>query len=291
MKVLAIDLGGTSAKVGLIENKRILKTWNIWTNKANVWKNLKSELWGLNLDEVDVIGLSVPGLVDHENGIIKLAGNLEWRNYDAKSAFLEHFNKPVYVINDANAAALGEYWMGSGKDYRNIIFYTIGTGIGGGVVVDDQLVYGKNGYAGEFGHGGFFQSEKPCSCGLQHCIEPISSATGISEALRDGGYDISVKEAGELLTIDKNVKKIFKDALRPLAMHISAMQFALNPEAVIIGGGPSNIGNHLRQLIDELVREYQLQFICNTTPILLATTTNDAGMWGAAYWALTKHQK
>lgn len=291
MNILAIDLGGTSAKIGLIKNEKVVKTWQILTNTADVWGNIKMHLIDLDLDEVDAIGLSTPGFIDHKNGIIKLAGNLNWKDYDVKKDFVKYFNKPVYVLNDANAAALGEFWQGAGKAFDSIVMYTIGTGIGGGLIINGKLVYGKDGYAGELGHGGNFQSKWACTCGLKHCVEPVSSATGITKSLKEGGYNITVKEAGELIDSDPKVRKIFKDSLTPLGMHISTMQCALNPDAIIIGGGPSNIGEPLRKIIQEVVDENQLDFITKSTKIVLATTKNDAGMLGAAYWAIQNHEK
>lgn len=292
MNILAIDLGGSSAKIGLVKNEEITKRWKIPTDKNNLWGNIKDNLTDLDLNEIDVIGLSMPGFIDHEKGIVTLSGNLNLHNYDVKKEFLKYFNKPVYVVNDANAAALGEYWVGAGKDFKSIILYTIGTGVGGGLVVDGKLVYGHSGYAGEFGHGGNFQNKYPCSCGLKHCIEPVSSATGITKLLAENGHDLSVKEAGEYLVLgDKKIEAVFKEALTPLAHHICVMETAINPEAIIIGGGPSEIGEPFRLIIDHLVRDNQLPFVYESAKILLASTKNDAGILGAAYWAMSQHKK
>lgn len=290
MKILAIDLGGTSAKIGLFDNDKIVKTWQILTKVDDIWGNIRTHLVGLDLNEVDAIGLSTPGFIDHKNGIVKLAGNLKWKDYDVKKDFIKYFNKPVYVLNDANAAALGEYWQGAGKEYDSIVLYTIGTGVGGGIIMNGQLVYGKDGYAGELGHGGNFQNKWACTCGLKHCIEPVSSATGITKMLKEAGFNITVKEAGEMIETNPRVRAVFKEALTPLGLHISTMQCALNPDAIIIGGGPSNIGEPLRKIIQEIVDENQLDFIAKSTKIVLATTKNDAGMLGAACWAIQNHK-
>lgn len=291
MNILAIDLGGTSAKIGLYQNNKLTKNWNVVTNTSDIWGNIKRNLHGLNLEEVDAIGLSVPGFIDHKNMIVKVAGNLGWKDYDVKKDFEKYFAKPVYVLNDANAAALGEFWQGAGMGCDSIILYTIGTGVGGGIVVNGKLVYGKDGFAGELGHGGNFQNKWECTCGLKHCMEPMSSATGITKLLKEGGFNITVKEAGDLLAEgNKKIEKIFREALTPLALHISIMQCALNPNKIIIGGGPSNIGEPLRKVIQELVDENQLGFISQSSSIVLATTKNEAGMLGAAYWAITNHK-
>ena len=188
---------------------------------------------------------------------------------------------------------MGEYWKGAASNDSSTIFYTIGTGIGGGIVINGQLIYGNNGYAGEFGHGGNFQDKWECECGLKNCIEPISSATGITRALHEAGYNISLKEAARLWTKENNkdIKEIFRNSFIPLAEHIIIMETAINPESIVIGGGPSNIGEPLRKLIDDLVKERQLDFISSTTPIKIATTKNDAGMFGAAFWAISNNKK
>lgn len=287
--ILSIDLGGTSAKVAFFQDGKITKRWQIDTDINNIWKNIFNNLEGLDLKEVELLGISMPGFIDHKNGVVKLAGNLNLKDYSPAEDIKKIIDVPTYIVNDANAATLGEFWKGAGAKYNSILLYTIGTGIGGGAIIENELVYGKDGYAGEFGHGGNFQDKYPCSCGLKHCLEPLSSATGITKLLKENGLDISVKEAGEIWS--DQIQDIFKIALRPLASHMAIMQTAVNPDAIIIGGGPSNIGERLRKLIEDLVREEQLGFVADATEIVIAQTKNDAGVYGAAYWAITQNDK
>ena len=290
MKILAIDLGGTSAKVGLVHNEEIVKRWQVPTKVGDIWNNIKDNLEGLKDEDYEVVGISMPGFIDHLRGFVKLAGNLNMKDYDAKAETEKVFaGKKVFIVNDANAAALGEYWKGAASNDSSTIFYTIGTGVGGGIVVNGHLVYGKDGYAGELGHGGNFQSKYPCTCGLKNCVEPLSSATGIQKLLDEKANGIKLPEAGKLLTAgDVKIKAIFKEALEPLTHHMKIMETALNPDSIVIGGGPSAIGEPLRKLIEDMVAENHLDFIAKSTSIKIATTKNDAGMWGAAFWALTR---
>jgi len=294
MKTLAIDLGGTSAKIALFDHDKILKRWQVPTKKRGIWQNIKDNLTDLKDEEYDVVSIAMTGFIDHKTGIIVWAENLDdLRDYDARADASKVFgNKMTYVINDANAAALGEYWKGSAKDDESTIFYTIGTGIGGGIVMNGQLIYGVRGMAGEFGHCGDFQTKYKCICGQKACIEPLSSAIGITKLLKENGFDITVKEAGVMLNEgNKEIEKIFRTALKPLAVHMAIMEMALNPESIIIGGGPSAIGEPLRKIIEDLVNENCLDFIAEATKIKLAETKNDAGIYGAAFWALQQEGK
>ncbi|WP_168380694.1 ROK family protein [Mycoplasma todarodis] len=292
MKILAIDLGGTTAKVALMVKDEITKRWIVPTDVENIFQNIKDNLEGLDLSEVDRIGLSMPGFINHETGVVKLSGNLKLKDFDAKGEFKRIFGKEVYVLNDANAAAMGEYWKGAGTDYSSIVFYTIGTGIGGGLIINNKLVYGNNGYAGEFGHAGMMQSKFKCSCGLDNCVEPLSSATGIEKLLSEHyGKKTTIKEMStKIAEKDPEVIKLMKEALMPLSSHMAIMQTAINPDAIIIGGGPSALGQPLIDIIAENLNTMQLPFIQKSTKLLIASTKNDAGIYGATIWAKNKGQ-
>ncbi|NQZ65833.1 MAG: ROK family protein [Mycoplasmatales bacterium] len=293
--ILGIDIGGTTIKIGLIDNNKIVRKYTIKTNSETIIDDLiKSFVINkINVNQIDAIGCALPGFIDHKNGVVTLSGNLGYKNYQFKKIFEEKLKKPVFVVNDANAAALGEYWVGAGSKYDSTILYTLGTGLGGGIIINNQLVFGSSGYAGELGHGGNFQNERNCTCGLSNCLEPFASATGIEKSLKEFlGKDISLKDSVELfLKNDSNVINAFTKSLTPLANHIAIMETSLNPDCIIIGGGPSNIGKPLADFIKKLVDKSQLGFISNKTPILIATTRNDAGILGAAYWAITESTK
>ncbi|WP_127942711.1 ROK family protein [Mycoplasma sp. ATU-Cv-703] len=293
MRVLGIDVGGTYTKVGLVENGQITERYEVKTDCANLFKPLVQKLPRQLWKKVDLVGISIPGFIDHQKAIVTWSGNLRLKNYDVVKHFraAAPYSGKVYVLNDANAATLGEFWRGAGANYDSIIFYTIGTGIGGGIVINGQLVYGHQGYAGELGHGGNFQNQVDCTCGLKHCIEPVSSAQGMERALRTANLLGSLREIKKLVGQNPQVDAVLSASLTPLAHHIATMETALNPEAIIIGGGASALGEPFRALLANLVKQNQLDFINRSTQILLAQTENDAGMLGAAFWALDQSKR
>lgn len=315
MNILAIDLGGKSAKVAIFDEiGKYEHYFTVTTVLDDVLNNLYKRIItyfkknNVNYDLIKVVGFSTPGFLNHKSGIVELSGNLKWNNFNLKKNAENIFNKPVFVINDANAAILGEKWQGSGNKYNSLILYTIGTGIGGGIIINNELVIGNNGYAGEFGHGGQFQSSIGCTCGKKYCLEPLSSATGIERIAKKyiKYHPLSslarlkrklksfpeVKEMKDLLLKDdKHTKKIFIKALKPLASHISTMLYALNPEAVIIGGGPSQIGKPLINLLKQLIDKVTGAPLTNTYSLEISCLENKVGMFGAAYWALINLNK
>lgn len=310
MNILAIDLGGKSAKVAIFDE---IGNYEHYFTVPTVLDDVLNNLYiaiksyfkdnNLNYDLIKVVGFSTPGFLNHKSGVVELSGNLKWSNFNLKQNAEKIFNNPVFVINDANAAILGEKWQGSGKKYNSLVLYMIGTGIGGGIIINNELVIGNNGYAGEFGHGGEFQSLLVCTCGKKYCLEPLSSASGIewiakkyikyhpfsslAKLKRKLKMFPEVKEMKSLLLKDdKHTKKIFVKALKPLAAHISTMLYALNPEAVIIGGGPSQIGAPLINLLRQLIDKVTGALLFNTYSLEISRLENKVGMFGAAYWAL-----
>ena len=289
--ILGIDVGGTTVKIGIVQDEKIIDRITIDTNPKTLIKDIKATVEKkYDINSFKAIGAAFPGFIDHDNGIIKLSGNLGYKDVNIKEEFEKEFGVAARIINDANAATLGEFWVGSGKNYGSIVLYTLGTGVGGGVVINNNLIFGSQGFAGELGHGGNFQSDFPCNCGLKGCIEPASSAVGIEKYLElETGKKMSVKDSVPgFLAKDEKIIRAFTRALAPLAQHISIIETAINPDAIIIGGGPSNIGKPLADFIKSLVDKYQLDFISNETTIDVASTKNDAGILGAAYWAITK---
>ena len=193
--IFGIDLGGTTVKLGLftLEGK-LLDKWEIPTRTADAGAEIlpdiaaalkaKQEERGISVSQVAGVGLGVPGAV-LEDRFVKPCVNLQGWGGDAAGALSALCGCPVKVVNDANAAALGEMWLGGGKGYSNVVFVTLGTGVGGGIIVDSKLLTGVHGSGGEIGHIKVNPAETvACGCGKKGCLEQYTSATGVVREAR-----------------------------------------------------------------------------------------------------------
>lgn len=315
-KVLGIDLGGTSAKFGVInqygeiEQKGVVKNDmnNLLPNLVNqVMASLKE--WGYDYKtDIERVGFDSPGFIDHKNGIIKIAGNLNWFDFNLKAELEKLFvDKPVYVLNDANAAALGEFWTGAASKYNSEIFYILGTGVGGAIVLDGKLVTGEHGFAGEFGHGGHMQEVFSCNCGIKECLEPTTSAIGVARSMKKifdenpehpvkklletNGVVIENLEMKDIATVykktkDSGLKELLLEIYKPLLTHMSLMIYALDTKAVVLGGGGSKMGQDLVDIVWEGLDNIVVDMYKKDVVISIAELGNDAGIVGAAYYAI-----
>ncbi|AUF83573.1 ROK family protein [Mesoplasma syrphidae] len=312
-KILGIDLGGTSAKVGIVNQFGELETSFIVKNdKSNLLENLakktinKIEQLGYNYDiDIERIGFACPGFINHEEGIVILSGNLNLQNFDIKTAIKSLFKKQeVYILNDVNAAALGEYWTGSASRYSSGIFYWLGTGIGGAIVSENKLLSGEHGFAGEFGHGGKMQTLFKCNCGLNYCIERTCSAvsfgktftklvadnnlTSIAKLFKNPN-DITMEEISKVYKENnkpQEIRVLIEEIYRPLFNHMAIMIQALDPALVVIGGGGSGMGTDLLEIIEENVKPLIVKIIRDQITFDLASLENCSGIIGAAYYAI-----
>lgn len=308
MYILVIDLGGTSAKCAIFSKEGdLLYKFQVKTILSKILINLFEKIQNffqeqkINFSKVIAIGLSTPGFLNSNTGIVIKAGNLDWDNFNLKKEAEQLWKKPVFIINDANAAAYGEYWKAEGKKYHSLIFYTIGTGIGGAIIINDKLVMGHQGFAGELGHGGKFQNSIICNCKQSYCLEPISSAVGIERSIQefiknnpksnlaklqnDLSRFIEIKDIKELLIKeDANIISILSESLTPLANHISILLYALNPQAVIIGGGPSALEEHLINIIKNLIKNNTTNLLYDNCVFKTSSLNNDAGIYGTYYF-------
>lgn len=302
---IGIDLGGTAIKFGLFGLAgQLLEKWQIPTDTSeegkyilnNIAASLKEKLDKLqiNISIVKGIGMGVPGLVTRD-GYIMAAVNLGWINVSAAQELSELIGIPVKVSNDANAAALGEMWQGSGRGYKNLVMITLGTGIGGGVIIEEKIVSGMYGAAGEFGHIPVVYDETEyCRCGRKGCLEQVASAKGIvKEAkrllkestsfsiLREKEHISShliyeAAKAGDMIAI-----QAVERAGKFLGMAMAMITGVLDPEIFIVGGGVSSAGQYLIDIINKYYKENVL-YACRNTKITLAELGNDAGIYGAA---------
>ena len=301
-----IDLGGTTIKLAFFEeNGTCLSKWEIPTVKdgngeqilPHIAASVKAYLADNHIPNENVlgIGIGVPGPAD-ANGIVPVGVNLGWGRKDVPKELGALSGLPVACGNDATLAALGEGWMGAGNG--NMIFVTLGTGVGGGIVTGGRIIAGVHGAGGEIGHIPLCPEDTtPCSCGKCGCAEQYLSATGIVRLAREAlacPHEASVLDSGEL-----SAKAIFdagreKDALalRVLDRYFDLMGRFLgtlccvvDPDVIVLGGGVSKAGQMLLDGILEPMQKYAFS-PCRTTRLALAALGNDAGIYGAFKLAL-----
>lgn len=311
-KLIGIDLGGTSIKLAILSQAgELLQKWSIPTNVLDEGSHIVDDIIAsiqhhfdvLQLTKEDFLGVGMgsPGSVDTEKGTVIGAYNLNWKTKQAiKAPIEEAIGLPFYIDNDANVAALGEKWVGAGEDNPDVVFVTLGTGVGGGIIANHQLVHGVNGAGGEIGHITVdFDAPIQCTCGKKGCLETVASATGIVNLTRryaeqyagdsvlkarvDDGQDISAKDVFDLAKDDDPLAKIvIQHFSRYLGIACSHIGNLLNPSTIVIGGGVSAAGEYL---LDGVRKEYEpLVFpqVRESTSLSLAQLGNDAGVIGAA---------
>ncbi len=299
-----VDVGGTTVKIGLFDREgNILEKWEIPTRtEGNGEKILpdiaealekKMEEKGLQKEDMAGVGIGAPGPID-KDGTVYEAVNLGWGVFSIRDTLQELCGMPVRAGNDANVAALGEMWKGGGQGYQNLVLVTLGTGVGGGILVNGEILNGATGAGGEIGHIHIQDGEEDaCGCGNHGCLEQYASATGIvrlanrilnttdeDSVLRQG--EVSAKtvfdavKAGDRVAIQ--IAEAFGDYL---GKGLAAIAGVVNPEAFVIGGGVSKAGDILFSFIEKNYRKYVFHGSRNAR-FTLATLGNDAGICGAA---------
>ena len=308
--VFGIDLGGTSVKLGLLrESGELISKWEIPTPTENggeailpaIAESLSARLSGLGIDRAQVIGagMGVPGAVLGDS-YVEPCVNLGGWGGNVAEGLSALCSLPVKVLNDANAAALGEMWQGGGKGSRNVVFVTLGTGVGGGIIIDGKLLSGVHGSGGEIGHIKVSVSEEEsCGCGKKGCLEQYASATGIvreakrrlascSDSPLSACAEVTAKDvfdcakAGDKLALE--VVNVFADTL---GRALAAVSCVCDPQVFVIGGGVSAAGKIITEAVEKSFRSYAFP-AAEETLFTLASLGNDAGICGAARFLLDK---
>ena len=306
-----IDLGGTTCKIGLFEGETLVEKWEIPTDKRNNGENIlldisnsvHSKMEERHIAEADVtgLGIGVPGPVT-DDGVVHHCVNLGWGEVNIAKDLETISGFPVQVGNDANVAALGESWMGGGKEYDSVVVVTLGTGIGGGIIIHDRMIAGAHGAGGEIGHIVVDSHEEAqCNCGLHGCIEQYASATGIvrmakrylarekGDSVLRGIEEISAKTVFDAAREgDALATKVVEDICEKLGTTLAKIAAVVDPEAFLLGGGVSRAGQILLDTVEKYYKEAAFH-ACRDTKIALATLGNDAGMYGAAKMVLTQN--
>lgn len=302
-----IDLGGTTAKVGLFTTAgALLEKWEVPTDTSEkgvrILPNLatavlgKMEEKGLTPDQIEGVGIGVPGPVQDSSVVPIVCANLGgWGQQDVAANLSLLLNgMKVLVGNDANVAALGEIWMGAAKGCRSAVMVTLGTGVGGGVIVNGKVIDGAHGAGGEIGHITVNKNETAvCGCGKHGCLEQYSSATGVVRCMKKlleenpdvpctlRGTDFAAKDvfdaarAGDALAA-KEVDQMTDD----LGLALAIIAATADPEVFLVGGGVARAGDVLFQPLTEHYKTYAFKS-CRETPIKQASLGNDAGIYGA----------
>lgn len=304
-----VDIGGTTCKIGFFETSgTLLDKWEIRTNTENSGAGILSDVAmavdnklaqeGISKDEVQGIGVGVPGPVK-SNGVVNRCVNLGWGIVNVAEELGSLTGLEVKVGNDANVAALGEMWQGGAKGCKDVIMVTLGTGVGGGIIVDGKIVAGFNGAGGEIGHITVNSDEiEACNCGQYGCLEQYTSATGIvrvaKRKLAKSSDETSLRKFEPLTAKDifdeakagdEIANELVDEVCGILGAALSNMACVVNPEVVVIGGGVSKAGNILIENIQKHFEETSF-FACRDTKFALAGLGNDAGMYGCVQMLL-----
>ena len=304
-----IDVGGTSVKCGLFHTDgTLVEKWEIPTRTENYGQNIlpdvaetiNAKLAEKNIDKADVegVGIGIPGPIN-SRGEAACAVNLYWGFTPVAQILGDLTGLKAQAGNDANVAALGEAWKGAAAGAQNIIMITLGTGVGGGIIINGKILAGSHGAGGEIGHALVVRGEEEkCNCGNHGCLEQYASATGIvrvaGRVLAASEDDSTLRELQNITA--KDVLDAFKagDAVAVRIMEyvgdllggaIAGFTTVVDPEAIVIGGGVSKAGQPLIDCIEKYYQRYAFSS-CKETPIVLATLGNDAGIYGAAKMVL-----
>jgi len=304
-----VDIGGTTIKMSLFEmTGHMVDKWEIPTNTSDHGSSILDDVAaviegrlvsdGISKEDVEGIGIGVPGPVV-EDSVVVCCVNLGWGRVDVAKELGEKTGLKVRVGNDANVAALGEMWQGGGKGYKNVIMITLGTGVGGGIIIDGKIINGSNGAGGEIGHVFVDEAEEEkCGCGKCGCLEQYASATGIvrlaKRALAADGRDSALRsvenlsakavadaaKAGDALALE-----VLEKMGKILGTSLANAACIVDPEVFVIGGGVSKAGT----IITEVIRKYYIERAfqsCRNADFALAQLGNDAGVYGCVYLLL-----
>ena len=293
-----VDLGGTTVKIAYFdETGNMLDKWEIPTVTEEGGKHILPHIaasirdfmtaYQINPAAVLGIGIGVPGPVD-SRGVVNKCVNLGWGVFNIAQELTALTGFPVKAGNDANVAALGEYWKGGGRGYENMVFATLGTGVGGGIVIEGKLLHGAHGSGAEIGHMVLNRHETAvCGCGKRGCVEQYCSATGIVRlAGLHGMENVTCKDIFDAAKAgDKVALEVVDEYCEYLGEFLGSLCSVINPEAVVLGGGVSKAGEMLLTGVEPYFHKYVFHAASNVK-FALASLGNDAGAYGAFKLAL-----
>ncbi|HUJ16409.1 MAG TPA: ROK family protein [Nitrospirota bacterium] len=305
--VIGVDLGGTNLRVALLsaDGEIIVKKKEV-TRSSEGWKTVVAQLVENieRLREVAVerglsvaaVGVGAPGVIKMEKGIVVKSPNFpDWNNLPLRELLEKALQVPVIIENDANAAALGEQWRGAGRGINSMILLTLGTGVGGGIVLDSRIWQGADGMAGEIGHMTLIPDGRQCGCGNTGCLEMYASARGIVLSYREALLQTGTSQAAEVTSAqiykaardgDSVARSVMKDMGRMLGIGIASLINIFNPQMIVIGGGVKDAWELFIGSTREEVMRRAFQVPAERTEIVPSMLGDDAGIVGAAATAL-----
>ena len=302
MNYIGIDIGGTNLKAGLVNDEGSIlamekrKIAEVSDQKALVEALVAltqslTEKGGLTPEQIRSVGVGVPGAVEIHSGAVLYTCNLPLRNVPLRKLFHRYLPYPLYVENDANCAALAEYYAGAGKGSKRFVTITLGTGVGAGILHNGQIYHGANGMAGEVGHMSIVYHGEPCPCGRRGCWERYAATTALVRAAqekdpawKDGRAIFAAAEAG-----NETVLALLDAWTDEIAQGLAGMVHIFNPQLILIGGGVSAQQKLLIEPIAAKVRASVMPAFAEGLEIRAAQLHNDAGMVGAVYYFRQQH--
>lgn len=306
-----IDLGGTNIKAGIVdENQQIILQDSVPTNVERPYQEVIADMANLvkrlleqkHIAESELIGVGIgsPGTVDAKNGVIVFSNNFSWENVPLIAEMKNYFTCPIEVSNDANCAALGEVKAGAAKEIKNAILITLGTGVGGGVIIDGKVFEGAHAGGAELGHTNLIFGGEPCTCGRKGCIESYVSATALIRDAKRAALKYPASKLNELCSQDLNnmngkipfdaawmgdeaAQQVVNDYMIYLGEAIADFVNIFRPDVVLLSGGVCNQGEKLTQPVSEYIKKQcfagEKAFV---PPVRCAVLGNSAGIIGAA---------
>lgn len=293
---IGIDIGGTDTKIGLADiHQKLLASVTIPTDAVRPPEEIIREIGettlsllekqGIQVDQCIGAGIGVPGTVDRKKGIVRYSNNIQWENVELAKEIGTYLPIPIQIANDADCAALGEAVAGAGKECQDVVMLTLGTGVGGGIILDGEIYEGKGIGGSELGHMVIVENGEPCTCGRKGCLEAYVSATALKrEAQKAVGKDLSPKEIFDgAVSGDERLTEVVDTYIRRLGIGIVNMVNIFRPQLVLLGGGICAQGEVLLAPIREMMIESCFGGTKGELPeIEIAALGNEAGMIGAA---------
>lgn len=312
---IGIDLGGTNIKAGVVnEEFKIIAKATCKTNLPRAAEDIIKDMAGiaieavknagLSIDDIESVGIGTPGTANSASGIIEYSNNLDFFNVPVVDIMNKYIDKPCFVENDANAAAYGEFLAGAAKGANDAVCITLGTGVGGGIIINGKIYSGFNFAGAEIGHTVIDPNGPACTCGRHGCFEVFSSATGLINMTQEAMYKnpnsllfkaaeeegkVSARTSFNAMRMgDKAAKEVIDKYIKYLACGITNTINIFQPDILCIGGGVCNEGDPLLLPLKELVaKEVYTKNSPKNTKIVIAALGNDAGIIGAAFLGLS----